>query len=41
MNGLQNKLSLFAVDKITKIDELKNFRFKIIKRRCLWTKEVI
>lgn len=40
LNGLQNRQTLFAIDKVTKMDELKNFRFKIIKRRCLWTKEV-
>jgi len=36
---------LFAVDKITKLnkfdDQSKNYRFKIVKRRCLWTKEVL
>lgn len=40
MSTSQNRQTLFAIDKITKVDELKNFRFKIIKRRCLWTKEV-
>jgi hypothetical protein len=36
-----NKSTLFAIDKINKKDEsTKNFRFKIVKRRCLWTREV-
>jgi len=42
MNGLQNRQTLFAIDKITKMDDFtKNFRFKVVKRRCLWTKDVL